>query len=346
MNFIKINERIFIVVLIALIFPGCNKEQKSGNKEVIGEKSSGKILVVQSYSNDYEWVNDISDGINDILDGKDIELEIYYMDTKRKTDEAWKEESGKIALKKVTDWQPDVVIAADDNAQKYFAKNLVGKSKPMVVFCGVNADPSEYGYPAKNVTGILERPHFTATLRQFKRIVPTANQIVVISDNSATSAGAIEYMKKQKTEFDIVSWNLLSTFAEWQKQIKAACNNADAIATYTYHTLHSETNSTMSMDPHEVIEWTVTNSTIPIVGFFDTSIEDGYLYGSVESGYEHGSEAAQIAIGLLSGKSIKEFPIKTATKATSMLNLVTAEKLGIQIPQEIIEETDVVIRKK
>ena len=58
----------------------------------------------------------------------------------------------------------------------------------------------------------------------------------------------------------------------------------------------------------------------------------------MESGYEHGSDVGQIALGLLSGKSIKEFPIKNATKATSMLNLDTAEKLGIQIPEEIIEE--------
>jgi ABC-type uncharacterized transport system substrate-binding protein len=346
MNFIKIIERIFVVVLIALTVLGCNGDQKSGNEYISGEKSLGKILVVHSYSTDYEWVNDISDGIRDTFDGKNVELEFYCMDTKKKTNEAWKEESGKIALKKVADWQPDVVIAVDDNAQIYFARNLVGEEKPMVVFCGVNGDPSEYGYPAKNVTGILERPHFTATLQQFKRIVPTANRIAVISDNSVTSAGAIEYMKTQKTEFDIVSWNLPSTFAEWQRQIKTACNNADAIAIYTYHTLRSEIDSTTSTDPQKVIEWTVTNSTIPIIGFFDFGIENGWLYGSVESGYEHGSEAGQIALGLLSGKNMRDFPIKTATKATSMLNLAAAEKLGIQIPEEIIENTDIVIGKK
>lgn len=176
MNFTKIIERIFIVGLIAPIFLGCNREQKSGIEDVSCEKSLGKVLVVHSYSKDYEWVNDISDGIKDIFDGKNTELKFHYMDTKRRTNEAWKEESGKITLKKVTDWQPDVVIAVDDNAQIYFAKNLVDKEKPMVVFCGVNADPSEYGYPAKNVTGILERPHFTATLKQFKRIMPTQNE--------------------------------------------------------------------------------------------------------------------------------------------------------------------------
>ena len=85
----------------------------------------GKVLVVHSYHHEYEWVAEISGGINEVLKDKNVELEYYYMDTKRKTDEAWKEESGRAALEKVTAWQPNVVIAVDDNAQLYFAKNLL-----------------------------------------------------------------------------------------------------------------------------------------------------------------------------------------------------------------------------
>ena len=63
---------------------------------------------------------------------------------------------GKEALTLVKEWRPDAVITSDDNAQEYFATKLRNTSTP-VIFCGVNADPSKYGFPARNVSGIIER---------------------------------------------------------------------------------------------------------------------------------------------------------------------------------------------
>ena len=49
-----------------------------------------------------------------------------------------------------------MVIAVDDNAQKYvIVPYFKGTSLP-VVFAAVNWDASAYGYPADNVTGMLE----------------------------------------------------------------------------------------------------------------------------------------------------------------------------------------------
>ena len=72
------------------------------------------------------------------------------------------------------------------------------------------------------------------------------------------------------------------------------------------------------------------------VGVVDFAIEDGVLCGVVESGEEHGFEAAQISKRILEGKKAGDFPIKTAKKGSVMLNMKTAEKLGIGI--KVIEK--------
>ena len=69
-----------------------NKEDKSDVKDATSSEAVlGKILVVHSYHKEYKWVEDISTGITNVFEGKNLDLEFYYMDTKRKTDEAWKE---------------------------------------------------------------------------------------------------------------------------------------------------------------------------------------------------------------------------------------------------------------
>lgn len=121
-----------------------------------------KVLLVHSYHPEYPWVDAISRGASETLEEHGIAVEIFYMDTKRKTDDLWKARAGELAGRKTAEFAPDIIIAVDDNAQEYFGKHLVDGSLPLV-FCGVNSDPSKYGYPASNVTGIIERPHFKAS---------------------------------------------------------------------------------------------------------------------------------------------------------------------------------------
>jgi putative ABC transport system substrate-binding protein len=51
-----------------------------------------------------------------------------------------------------------------------------------------------------------------------------------------------------------------------------------------------------------------------------------------------------LANEILSGKSAGELPITTARKLRLTINLKTAGKLGLQIPNEILDRADVVIK--
>ena len=121
------------------------------------------ILLVHSYHRGYRWVDTISEGVRSVVDKTGVKLDILYMDAKRHTDEAWKITAGRQASEWVDKHRPDIILAADDDAQEYFAVQYVNTGLP-IVFTGVDADPSKYGYPAANATGVIECPHFKESL--------------------------------------------------------------------------------------------------------------------------------------------------------------------------------------
>ncbi len=303
-----------------------------------------KILLVHSYHRSYPWVDTITHGVHMALEGQNIQLEAFYMDTKRYTTEAWKRQSGNTAKDIVAQWQPHVIVAADDNAQRYFAQDYANQSWPPIVFCGVNAALSAYGYPASNITGILERPHFEENLRMVSQLLPQANRVAIITDDSPTSAGAIEHIKDTPAPWCIALCEQPVTFQQWKSAVEKAQNQADVIAVYMYHTI-KRSGSEVSVEPTEVMAWTVQNSRLPIIGFFDFAVDDGALCGYMESGMEHGLEAGRMVGKILAGQRPSEIPVITALKGQAMVNLDTANRLTIDIPEGFVNDNILVVGK-
>ena len=69
-------------------------------------------------------------GITEGLAGIEYERHSFYMDTKRHTSEAWKQQAGQKASEMLSHLRPQVVITMDDNAQQYFAKHYAGQPGP------------------------------------------------------------------------------------------------------------------------------------------------------------------------------------------------------------------------
>ncbi|MFC1904908.1 ABC transporter substrate-binding protein, partial [Chloroflexota bacterium] len=153
------------------------------------------MLLVFSYHPEYSWVAEETRGVDDILKDRGVETEIFYMDTKGNTSTEWKEKVAEEAVKKIGESKPDLVIAFDDNACELVAKKYIGKSLPFV-FCGMNGEPEDYGFPAQNITGVIERPQVEATVNLLKQLVPDVEKLAIITDDSPTSQAFIASMKK------------------------------------------------------------------------------------------------------------------------------------------------------
>jgi ABC-type uncharacterized transport system substrate-binding protein len=301
---------------------------------------AGKVLLVHSYHAGYLWTDDITRGIKRGLAGSRAELKIFHMDTKRNPGEAWKIKAGKLAKKRVAETRPNVVITADENAQAYFAKDYVGQAYPQIVFCGVNAEASKYGYPASNVTGILERPYFVQSFDMLKVIVPDVEKVAVITDAGPTSDQIIAQMKSKSLPIKVASIDQPGTYPEWQEHIRRYQRSVDAICVILYHTLLSETFGGKTVPPKEVMAWTLANNQKPLFSVAPFAVEDGAIFGVVNSAFEQGMEAARIAREILKGRKAGEFPIVKPKKGAVYINIRTAEKMGFEIPFGVIRATD------
>lgn len=121
-----------------------------------GPYAGKRILWVESYHEGYPWTDGIAKGVEVILKNTGVLLRIVRMDTKRNASPEFGEAAGRAAWEEMKAFRPHVVMASDDNAQRYFVVPYLRSGKIPVVFCGVNWDASVYGYPTENITGMLE----------------------------------------------------------------------------------------------------------------------------------------------------------------------------------------------
>lgn len=273
-----------------------------------------RILILHSYSLDFSWVPDINIGINRKLEKHPYKLRWHYMDTKRHPSKVFKEKAGAMVRKEIESWQPDVIIAIDDNAQEYAGKYYIDHPKIKLVFSGVNKTEADYGYDrAKNVTGILERINYQAVKDILvQALPPDKRRIIHISDSSPTSEG----IHKEIEAFD---WSPLSfiasvqcdTYDEWKKAILDAEDKTDFLLLTHYHTIRVDADSIKTLKPKDVMDWTTANSKLPGVSFWGFYVEDGGMMAVALSPYEQGEIAADMAIDIIEkGTSPKDIPVQ------------------------------------
>ena len=223
--------------------------------------ANDRVLVVYSYHQTYDWVQDIHNSIQTAMGGLDVQLKAFYMDTKRNPTESWKRQAALKAKALIRDFKPKVVIAVDDNAQSYLAKAYVGNPDLQVVFCAVNARPEKYGYPASNVTGILERTYPAQTLKVLKMLMPSLGGIAVVTDDSATARIMRPHIVKRISELapgiNMVEYTAQDSFSNW-KQVMTRLDRdprVDALLIPRYHTVRRD-GAAASVDSQEVMRWT------------------------------------------------------------------------------------------
>jgi len=289
-----------------------------------------KVFMVFSYHPEFNWVVEEMDGVKEVFLEQPVVTESFFMDTKRHTSEEWKLKMADSALKMINAYNPDLVMVFDDNACEYVAKKFIGTEMP-VVFCGMNADPSHYGFPVENITGITEEFPIENMLIFLKELAPDAQKIAFISDQSPTSESIDEYIESIELPVDVTEIRATNDFNEWKSLFKAWQDEMDAIGIITYHTI-TDTTTGESMVPADVMKWVTENNKLPDFSSFDFAVYEGVLCSYYIPGTMQGSNAARIALEVLKGTSPGEIEISHPTEGIRLVNGKRAKQLGIEVP--------------
>ncbi len=306
------------------------------------------VFIVHSYDAGYLWSQGISQGIREALRGK-ARLDTFHLDVRQDMDPESLHAKVRDILARIEDEKPQVVIAADDAAQQLLvAPHLKGRATPQVIFCGVNAPPGKYGYPARNVSGVRGRWHFRQSFELLKTIAPRARRIELLTDDSESSVYVLGDLEEDRRRYGAFAMQVrverAGTYQQWQARVRASQKSADALAVGIYNSLRDERTGE-AVPPETVIAWTNSVNKLPSLGFSDYAIRHGQLCGVLGSAHEQGLLAGAMARTVLErGVNAGSLPLRVNQTGTVLVNLKTAERLGLVIPFAIIEAAGVVVQ--
>ena len=330
MSRIKRHSYLMVVIAVAYLFFNIPKI----------EAASYKILVVMSYEEDNPWCREIKAGIDSVFVGKG-DLKYFYMDTKKNLEGGVRKAEEAYDLYKR--FQPDGVIAADDNAQRLFVlPYLKDKVKTPVMFCAVNANPKEYGYPASNVSGILERNFVRESIAFAKQLVPSIKTVGFLAKDSP-SGRAIR--KQVGTEADtyltkFAGFKLVQTIEETLMVLEEFQKTSDAL-------FITATNGILDADGKPLDNQAVTRIVSetykkPLIGANDFHVQYGVLCAVAKSGNAQGKIAAELLLKAMNGTPIKQIPVTRNKYGKRMLNVTTMKDLGIKPRRRALIGTELV----
>lgn len=299
-----------------------------------------RVLILHSYELDYSWVKYVNEGLMRTLkDRQDFSLYWQYMNTKVNPEESYKIKAGVMATTMIDQIKPQVIIAVDDNAQKFVGKYYINRKGISIVFCGVNGNMSDYGYDqANNVAGVHER-------------VPVAaihDSLRFLFDEARVKRGLrIGYLGDQslpvKLDWDVIAafdWAphrlippiMVNTYASWQKALLELQDRADVILVSNYRQLKGGPNEPTLIPPDVVIDWSRKNSKSLILGLNGFIVEDGGDIAIAASPIEQGQKAAEIALKILAGVDPKTIPVGSTENFLVSLRHEFQEKNKHRLP--------------
>ncbi len=303
-----------------------------------------KVLVVFSYEQDYLWESEIREEIEKIL-SPFADLSFFYMNTKIALEKGSDKAAEAFALYQKI--QPDGVIVGDDNAQSLFVvPYLKNRVSTPVIFCGVNAEPEAYGYPANNVSGILERYHFEEGLSLNRQIVGKTETFAIMVNESPLA----DLIDRQLTaERDELSAKLIAFLRPktLTQAVNMAQNIRDKVDLLMLMTLKGIVdNEGRPVNDGESLPAVVEAFNKPITATADFVVQYGALSGVLASGQEQGQQAATMLLSAMRGVPMDQLSVTRNYRGKRIINVSAAKKLGIVLNPMVLRGAKLVRSEK
>ncbi|EIJ43058.1 ABC-type uncharacterized transport system, periplasmic component [Beggiatoa alba B18LD] len=289
-----------------------------------------KVLHVASYHSSFEWVTGLNHSIETVFKDKGIDFQVFYMDTKNHPTEAWKQEIALKAKDFIETFKPNIVIASDDDAAKYLIVPYYKESNLPFIFCGINEDIKVYGFPTKNMTGMLEvdlADVVVAHLRKYAK----GNRVAILTVDGMSERKLVQnYIDVLK--LPISHAYFVKTFEEWKTAF--LMTDADMLLLINYVGLEG-------WDTQTAIQFVEQNAHIPIGANFSW-LKPFALLGITKLAEEQGTWSAQAALKIMDGVQPNDIPIAKNKDGRLFINLRIANKLGVVFNKALLQTAEII----
>jgi ABC-type uncharacterized transport system substrate-binding protein len=325
---------VWITLLLSSVLTACGTSSaaEAGSSDVERANYNGKKIVwVDSYHQGYEWSDGLEAGLKDVLDDSGVELKVIRMDTKRNSDEAFGQEAATQAKAEIETFKPDVVIATDDNAQKFLIEPYYKDTDLPVIFAGVNWDASVYGYPARNVTGMVEVELPVQLVNHLKKYTQ-GEKIGYLSVDNETQRKIVRIYEDRFFDDQMqVIW--ANSWEEFKEGFLKLQDQTDMV-------IISNNAGIDDWNQAEASAFFTENTKIPTGSIYSWMAPYSFMVlGIVPE--EHGLWAGETALRVLDGVSVSDIPTTENKKENLILNLDIAESLDVAFTPSILKNAEV-----
>ena len=299
-----------------------------------------KILVVMSYEAENPWCLQIKEGIDSVLAGTN-ELQYFYMETKRNL--LGGVQKAQEALEVYKRFRPDGVIAADDNAQSMFVvPYLKDRVKTPIMFCGVNEAPQKYGYPASNVSGILEHNFIRESIAFAKQLIPSIKTVGFLAKDSPSGQAILKQVENESQTYlaKNVGFELVRTTKEMLPVLEKLKKTSDLLYVEATNGILDDKN--VPLNNKQVTGIIAKSYNKPIIGSNTFHVRYGALCAVVKSGNAQGRKSAAMLLKAMQGTPIQKLPITVNKYGKRMLNVTVMKEFGISPKRRVLVGTELV----
>ena len=284
-------------------------------------KENYKCLHIMSYHSGYAWNDGIEYGVEKTLKGH-CELKKVFMDTKRNSQPEFAKNKAKKIKLLISSFKPDIVIASDDNASKYIVTQYKDSKIPFV-FNGINWTAEPYGFPYKNVTGMVEVAPIMPLLRIIKKNIPKVKNAIYLSADVITEHKDFEHYQRIYKQHGVkLTSKFVKTMQQWIESYKNS-QSYDFIIINNHAGINDwDSRVAVSTVAHESKVLTVTN--------YKWMMPYSML-ALTKKAEEQGRWAAEVAIEVLSGTAINSIPITINQEWEFFVNYDLLDKAGIKL---------------
>lgn len=294
-----------------------------------GEAAEFKVLVVMSYEEQNPWVKEIQEGVESALDGKGTAT-YFYMNTKVDREGGPKRAEEAHALYRQL--QPQGVIAVDDDAQAMFVlPYLKDKVSTPVMFAGVNAAAEKYGYPTRQISGILERAHMRESLAFAKQLIPTLQSACALTNQVPPGDALRNQVAAEQATYPVRfhAFHQVKRVADLEALGEALRKECDTLFVDSLEGIVGGADK--PLNNQEVLGTLNKVYSGPLLGGNRYQVEQGALAAVVKTGQEQGSTAAEMLLQAMQGTPVDQIPVVRNTQGQRVINVTALEARGLML---------------
>mgnify|MGYP001167343669 CR=1 FL=1 len=299
---LKLKQAAIVSLAAFIILITCFGVLLQGN--VYAAEKQKKVLFISSYSLSYPTVSQQIAGIKEGLD-EDVYIYYEFMDGKTISDDAYIDKFYDYIYYKYSHISGvDAVIVGDDNALQMVLRYYNGVFKDVpVVYEAVNSRTRAELANSLGIPGILEPCTVDENIQTALKNNPSANRIMVISDDSNTGRALTSHAKALQNKYVSIPIEIVDASLLTKKEICSKIAASDANTVLLYASFNNDKNG-KNYTNEEAMDMVLEYANAPVYSL--VWLGRGSI-GGVEADFkEMGIEAGKLAGEFLDGKTVAE----------------------------------------